>query len=69
MMNLNLMEVDILLSEDRLKIADFGSCRGVKSKQPFTEYISTRWYERLGKLIYACNELSFKVSCSGMPAN
>lgn len=35
---------NILLNEDKLKVADFGSCRGVKSKQPFTEYISTRWY-------------------------
>eukprot|EP01112_Ceratiomyxa_fruticulosa_P011724 TRINITY_DN3203_c0_g1_i2.p1 TRINITY_DN3203_c0_g1~~TRINITY_DN3203_c0_g1_i2.p1 ORF type:complete len:511 (-),score=85.64 TRINITY_DN3203_c0_g1_i2:3-1535(-) len=35
---------NILVADDRLKIADFGSCRGLKSKQPFTEYISTRWY-------------------------
>lgn len=27
-----------------LKLADFGSCRGIYSKQPHTEYISTRWY-------------------------
>jgi len=27
-----------------LKLADFGSCRGICSKQPYTEYISTRWY-------------------------
>jgi len=27
-----------------LKLADFGSCRGITSKPPFTEYISTRWY-------------------------
>eukprot|EP00804_Cyclotella_cryptica_P008793 CCRYP_015639-RD/>CCRYP_015639-RD protein AED:0.06 eAED:0.06 QI:2627/1/1/1/0.85/0.62/8/318/480 len=27
-----------------LKLADFGSCRGVQGKPPFTEYISTRWY-------------------------
>merc|ERR1719163_1319960 len=27
-----------------LKLADFGSCRGTYSKQPYTEYISTRWY-------------------------
>lgn len=27
-----------------LKVADFGSCRGIHTKQPFTEYISTRWY-------------------------
>ena len=24
-----------------LKLADFGSCRGIYSKQPYTEYIST----------------------------
>eukprot|EP00037_Helgoeca_nana_P033651 m.418828 g.418828 ORF g.418828 m.418828 type:complete len:457 (+) comp31131_c0_seq1:233-1603(+) len=29
---------------DTLKLADFGSCRGIYSKVPFTEYISTRWY-------------------------
>ena len=27
-----------------MKLADFGSCRGVYSQPPFTEYISTRWY-------------------------
>ena len=27
-----------------MKLADFGSCRGVYSKPPYTEYISTRWY-------------------------
>lgn len=27
-----------------LKLADFGSCRGIYSRQPYTEYISTRWY-------------------------
>mmetsp|Transcript_35242 Transcript_35242/g.92201 ORF Transcript_35242/g.92201 Transcript_35242/m.92201 type:complete len:487 (+) Transcript_35242:303-1763(+) len=36
---------NILLDlEDNLKLADFGSCRGIYSKVPFTEYISTRWY-------------------------
>ena len=35
---------NILLTEDRVKLADFGSCRGVYSQPPFTEYISTRWY-------------------------
>jgi Serine/threonine protein kinase len=33
---------NVLLSGDNLKLADFGSCRGIKSKQPYTEYISTR---------------------------
>jgi renal tumor antigen len=35
---------NILVLGDVLKVADFGSCRGMYSKPPFTEYISTRWY-------------------------
>lgn len=35
---------NVLICGDALKLADFGSCRGIYSKQPFTEYISTRWY-------------------------
>mmetsp|Transcript_16761 Transcript_16761/g.39506 ORF Transcript_16761/g.39506 Transcript_16761/m.39506 type:complete len:194 (+) Transcript_16761:111-692(+) len=35
---------NILITDDVLKLADFGSCRGIYSKQPYTEYISTRWY-------------------------
>jgi renal tumor antigen len=35
---------NILILDDGLKLADFGSCRGIYSKQPYTEYISTRWY-------------------------
>jgi len=33
-----------LITEDNLKVADLGSCRGIYSTQPYTEYISTRWY-------------------------
>ncbi|KAJ3189645.1 hypothetical protein HK101_008822, partial [Irineochytrium annulatum] len=35
---------NILIKDTVLKIADFGSCRGIHSKQPYTEYIATRWY-------------------------
>ena len=35
---------NILVKDDLLKLADFGSCRSVYSKHPYTEYISTRWY-------------------------
>ena len=35
---------NILVKDDQVKLADFGSCRGVYSQPPFTEYISTRWY-------------------------
>lgn len=27
-----------------VKLADFGSCRGIHSRAPYTEYIATRWY-------------------------
>ncbi|XP_059953861.1 MAPK/MAK/MRK overlapping kinase isoform X2 [Mesoplodon densirostris] len=33
-----------ILIKDVLKLGDFGSCRSIHSKQPYTEYISTRWY-------------------------
>ncbi|OXB79001.1 UNVERIFIED_CONTAM: hypothetical protein H355_004544 [Colinus virginianus] len=32
------------VEQNTLKLADFGSCRTIYSKQPYTEYISTRWY-------------------------
>ena len=36
---------NILLKDDNMiKLADLGSCKGIYSKPPFTEYISTRWY-------------------------
>lgn len=39
---------NILIMDDVLKLADFGSCRGIYSKQPYTEYISTRWCATAG---------------------
>eukprot|EP00929_Paragymnodinium_shiwhaense_P048472 TRINITY_DN244_c0_g2_i1.p1 TRINITY_DN244_c0_g2~~TRINITY_DN244_c0_g2_i1.p1 ORF type:complete len:549 (+),score=125.31 TRINITY_DN244_c0_g2_i1:198-1844(+) len=35
---------NLLIEGDVIKLADLGSCRGIYSRQPFTEYISTRWY-------------------------
>ncbi|XP_064402530.1 MAPK/MAK/MRK overlapping kinase-like isoform X2 [Halichondria panicea] len=35
---------NILIKDSVLKLADFGSCKSVYSKLPYTEYISTRWY-------------------------
>ncbi len=40
----NIYSENILLTGDTVKLADLGSCRGIYSKPPFTEYISTRWY-------------------------
>ena len=35
---------NILISGFKTKLADFGSCKGMNSVLPCTEYISTRWY-------------------------
>merc|ERR1719390_239238 len=35
---------NLLIMDDVIKLADLGSCRGIYSRQPYTEYISTRWY-------------------------
>lgn len=35
---------NLLILGDVLKLADLGSCCPVNASQPFTEYISTRWY-------------------------
>ena len=35
---------NILLKDHYLVLADLGSCKGIKARQPFTEYVSTRWY-------------------------
>jgi len=35
---------NIMLDNQQIKLVDFGSCRGIHSIPPLTEYISTRWY-------------------------
>jgi len=35
---------NLLWGGDLLKIADFGLAREIRSRPPYTEYISTRWY-------------------------
>eukprot|EP00050_Salpingoeca_kvevrii_P019636 m.88539 g.88539 ORF g.88539 m.88539 type:complete len:473 (-) comp8507_c1_seq1:68-1486(-) len=51
---------NILIRDEVLKLADFGSCRGIYSKPPFTEYISTRWY-RAPECLLTDGYYSFKM--------
>ncbi|CAI5493558.1 unnamed protein product [Closterium sp. Naga37s-1] len=35
---------NLLVTKDVIKVADFGLAREVRSRPPFTDYVSTRWY-------------------------
>ncbi|CAI5490180.1 unnamed protein product [Closterium sp. Naga37s-1] len=35
---------NLLVTKDLIKVADFGLAREIKSRPPFTDYVSTRWY-------------------------
>ena len=35
---------NLLVKGDAVKIADFGLAREIRSRPPFTDYVSTRWY-------------------------
>lgn len=47
-----------MINEEQIKLADFGSCRGILTEQPYTDYISTRWYRApeclLSEGYYSC---------------
>jgi|EP00670_Eutreptiella_braarudii_P010424 protein kinase len=46
---------NLLTKGDVLKIADFGLAREIRSRPPFTEYVSTRWYRAPEVLLQARN--------------
>lgn len=35
---------NLLATKDLVKLADFGLAREIRSRPPFTDYVSTRWY-------------------------
>eukprot|EP00879_Flechtneria_rotunda_P020270 GHRR01021318.1.p1 GENE.GHRR01021318.1~~GHRR01021318.1.p1 ORF type:complete len:237 (+),score=63.17 GHRR01021318.1:226-936(+) len=35
---------NLLVSKEAIKIADFGLAREIRSRPPYTDYVSTRWY-------------------------
>eukprot|EP00696_Hemimastix_kukwesjijk_P015267 gnl/Hemi2/3450_TR1198_c0_g1_i1.p2 gnl/Hemi2/3450_TR1198_c0_g1~~gnl/Hemi2/3450_TR1198_c0_g1_i1.p2 ORF type:complete len:425 (-),score=150.81 gnl/Hemi2/3450_TR1198_c0_g1_i1:164-1438(-) len=56
---------NILVRNDQLKLADFGSCKGVFSRPPYTEYISTRWY-RAPECILTDGSYGYKMDMWGI---
>jgi len=34
---------NLLVTKDVIKVADFGLAREIRSRPPFTDYVSTRW--------------------------
>ena len=35
---------NLLSNKDSVKVADYGLAREIRSRPPYTDYVSTRWY-------------------------
>ena len=46
---------NILMSDGKVKLADFGLAREIRSKPPYTDYVSTRWYRAPELLLRSTN--------------
>ena len=55
----------LIRGDNSIKLADLGSCKGIYSKHPFTEYISTRWY-RAPECLLTDGYYNFKMDIWGV---
>ena len=55
----------LIKGDNTIKLADLGSCKGIYSKHPFTEYISTRWY-RAPECLLTDGYYNFKMDIWGV---
>lgn len=46
---------NMLVKGEAVKIADFGLAREIRSRPPFTDYVSTRWYRAPEILLRSTN--------------
>ena len=46
---------NFLVTRETVKLADFGLAREIRSRPPFTDYVSTRWYRAPEVLLRAAN--------------
>jgi male germ cell-associated kinase len=51
---------NILIHRDKVKLADFGLAREIRSRPPYTDYVSTRWY-RGPELLLKCTNYNSPV--------
>ena len=56
---------NILLKDHHLVLADLGSCKPIKARMPFTEYVSTRWY-RAPECIMTNGFYNYKMDMCGV---
>mmetsp|Transcript_33356 Transcript_33356/g.56179 ORF Transcript_33356/g.56179 Transcript_33356/m.56179 type:complete len:500 (-) Transcript_33356:1037-2536(-) len=46
---------NVLITRDTVKVADFGLAREIRSRPPYTDYVSTRWYRAPEVLLRSTN--------------
>jgi len=46
---------NILIQKGRVRICDFGLAREIRSRPPYTDYVSTRWYRAPEILLNSTN--------------
>ena len=46
---------NILIHKEKVKLGDFGLAREIRSRPPFTDYVSTRWYRAPELLLKSTN--------------
>jgi serine/threonine protein kinase len=51
---------NLLINDGNVKICDFGLAREIRSRPPFTDYVSTRWY-RAPEIILKANNYNSPV--------
>jgi serine/threonine protein kinase len=56
---------NMLVLGDVIKIADFGLAREIRSRPPFTDYVSTRWY-RAPELLLRSTQYNSPVDIFGL---
>lgn len=58
---------NMLVKGDVMKVADFGLAREIRSRPPYTDYVSTRWY--VFQNLFNCRVVGYGCPFCGRPDN